>query len=123
MKIDLTRKLPPSLKIVHEPTGNEFRFEFHKIFTRQQRAMLQKTVGKGINQREVTDLRRMFRDGIKSIEGVEVEGQPPVIVDPEVIVQIMDMPENMGGLPEDVVAQVVQHVLGSSTLQEEPGNG
>lgn len=126
MRLDLTRKTPPSLGVTHEPTGDVFVFEFKKIFTRQQRAYLQKTVGKGSSQREVVDLRRMFSESIQSISSndFEVDGQKHslTITDPKEILQLMDTAENMGGLPEDVVKAVVSHVLGEATLDNDLGN-
>lgn len=124
-ELDLTKKTPRPIVVTDADSGTQFRFEFHKIFTRGERALLTRTMGKGPDERQVTDLRRLFRQGISSIQisdNDEDVTQAPKIEDPKTIVEAMDTPENMGGMPEKVTAQVVSYLLGENVLQEEQGN-
>lgn len=129
LKLDLTRKEIPSLVIHDEDSGEKIRYEFSHILNRQERALMVKKVGKGNQTREVPDLERMFKRCIKRMGPLDPNGLPKdalesdgFCVKPEIIAQILVIPQNMGGLPEEHVEQVVRHIMGENVLGDERGN-
>lgn len=122
LKLDLTQDKIRPLSITDETSGETIRFTFKRILNRQERAMMQKRVGKGAQNREVPDLARMFRTCVATIEGLDLGEGEAVVSDPELIVKILVTPENRGGLPEEMVEQVVRYIMGEIVLGEERGN-
>lgn len=129
IKLDLTKKDISPLVIKDDESGEKIRYEFDHILNRQERALMVRKVGKGSQTREVPDLEKMFKRCIKSMGPLDPEGLPDNALESDgvcrkkdVIAQILVVPENRGGLPEEHVETLVRYITGEVVLGEERGN-
>ena len=129
LKLDLTQQKVRPLVVTDEMTGLKVRYTFKRILNRQERALMVKKTGKGNQAREVPDLDRLFKTCIETMGPIDIEGLSPgsigedgICSKPDVIAQILVIPENQGGLPEEHVEQLVRYLMGENVLGEDRGN-
>lgn len=123
-QLNLSKTEPTPLYLEDLDSGSCWRIGFKRIFTRSQRMMLTKTVKQNGEDRDITDVKRMFREGIAWIQYADINDEIDNGIrmeDEKEILKAMDTPENMGGIPENVTKAIVRYLLGENILPEESG--